>query len=85
MGNCSNKTESSFNLYDTFKNTGMQEPWAKQYENNFEKDYYMAVNVFRAYPSKFISIVRELRQQFPDEFKSDKSLIEELCGQLKTL
>jgi hypothetical protein len=36
MGNCSNKTESSFNLYDTFKNTGMQEPWAKQYENNFE-------------------------------------------------
>ena len=29
-------------------------------ENNFEKDYYMAVNVFRAYPSKFISIVREL-------------------------
>ena len=45
----------------------------------------MAVNVFRAYPSKFISIVRELRQQFPDEFKSDKSLIEELCGQLRTL
>ena len=50
----------------------MQEPWYKQYENNFEKDYYMAVNVFRAYPSKFISIVRELRTQFPDEFKSDK-------------
>ena len=42
----------------------------------------MAVNLFRHNPSKFITIVKDLKRLMPKEFKSDSSLINDVCKKL---
>tara|TARA_B110000285_G_scaffold201382_1_gene235992 strand:+ start:104 stop:346 length:243 start_codon:yes stop_codon:yes gene_type:complete len=63
----------------------MQEPWSNQYENEFEKEFFMAVNLFRHSPAKYITIIKDLKRLMPKEFKSDSSLINEVGKKLTAL
>jgi len=39
----------------------MPEPWASQYQTQFEKEFYMAVNVFRNEPVRITTFIKELK------------------------
>ena len=69
---CNASKEGSFDLYDAFKKSGMSEPWSGQYENQFEKDFFMALNLFRFSPGKCSVFIKDLRTLMPQEFKKDK-------------
>ena len=44
----------------------MGHPWSNQYQNQFEKEYYMAVNVFRKQPDILVTFFKDLKQMnFP--------------------
>lgn len=57
----------------------MSEPWSNQYENDFEKELYMASNLFRHSPQKLIPFIRDLKRLNANEFKKDGNMINELC------
>ena len=59
-------------------NTGMKQPWSNEIENNFEKELYMAINLFRSVPSKWISLIKDCKRIF-EEFKKDIELVEKIC------
>ena len=81
---CSNSKADNFELYDEVQQAGLSQPWSNQYENQFEKDLFMAMNLFRYVPSKWIGFVRDVKRLFPTEFKSDPDLVEHVCRVLGT-
>ena len=62
----------------------MAEPWSGQYENQFEKDFYMALNLFRNQPGKCTKFIKDLKNLM-QEFKKEKGFIDELCLYLTSL
>ena len=82
---CSNSKGDSFDLYDAVTQAGLQQPWSNKYENQFEKDLFMAMNLFRYVPSKWIGFVKDLKRLFPKEFgKDDAPLVDHVCKILST-
>ena len=59
---CKNTKEAGPNgtLLEQYHQTGLPQPWAGDYENDFEKQIYMAVNLVRHDPKRFIPAVREV-------------------------
>ena len=75
---CSASKEGGANLKEQYQAAGLTEPWSNQYDNEFEKEFFMAVNLFRHKPFKFISIIKDLKRLMPKDFKSDSSLINDV-------
>ena len=62
----------------------MQQPDWSQFECDYEKNLYRAINYFRFAPNKFVEIVKELKKDFP-EFKKDGDLCTNIMNQLHQL
>ena len=83
MGACgSSDNKPKETIHDVFAKTGMTQPWGGDTENQFEKNYFMALNIFRHNPSKFTGHFKDLKKQCP-EFKDDGKLIDKICVDLK--
>mmetsp|Transcript_15817 Transcript_15817/g.24348 ORF Transcript_15817/g.24348 Transcript_15817/m.24348 type:complete len:127 (-) Transcript_15817:438-818(-) len=83
MGGCSSSKETNLDTNTVFHKTGMREPWSDDYENNFEKELYYAVNVLRHSPAKYIAPVKDLPKLFPKQFSGgDKNFIKQVCATL---
>ena len=81
---CSASKDGS-NLREQYQQAGMTEPWSNQYDNDFEKELFMAINLFRHSPSKIVTFVKDLKRLMPKEFKSDSSLIKDACDKLREM
>ena len=57
---------------------GLAQPWSDQYENDFEKHVFMAINLLRNDPKKWVNAIEECYKEDPElkKFKQGKSLIE---------
>ena len=87
MGNkaCAKKSDLQFNLHAQFERTGIKQPWANQYENMFEKEFYMATNVFRTNPAKFAPMIKQVRKICADKFdRSDTGFVDRVCEIVKS-
>ena len=84
MGGCSS-SHGGYNVKEQYQQSGMQEPWSNQYDNEFEKEFFMAVNLFRTNPAKLVTFVKDLKRLMPKDFKSDSSLINEVCKKLTSM
>lgn len=83
MGSCgSSEKKTKETIHDTYAKTGMSQPWGGDTENTFEKEYFMALNLFRHNPGKFTSHFKDLKKQCP-EFKDDAKLIDKICVDLR--
>ena len=47
-------------LLEQYNAKGLQQPWGNEYENNFEKEIFMAINLCRHDPKGFVPYVREI-------------------------
>ena len=69
---------------EEFKATGMSQPWSDQYENNFEKEVYMAINIFRSNPPRWAPIIEDTYRKNPTLNKrSEQSLMAYVKGLTK--
>ena len=48
------KEQSQIDLYKDSAAAGLVQPWSHQYENDFEKQVFMAINLFRHEPAKWV-------------------------------
>ena len=55
-----------------------------QYKNQFEMEYYMAVNLFRSDPGQFVPFIKDLKKAVP-QLKGSNDLIEKVCKNLPNL
>ena len=55
-----------------------------QYKNQFEMEYYMAVNLFRSDPAQFVPFIKDLKKAVP-ELKRSNDLIDTVCKNLNGL
>ena len=60
------------------KNNNLPLPETSLYENEFEKEAYMTVNLFRANPKEFIPIIREVSHSNLYKGKRSGELIKHL-------
>ena len=44
----------------------MTQPWSSQYDNEFEKQLYMAINIFRHNPKRWVPIINEVCRKQPN-------------------
>jgi hypothetical protein len=51
---CSSDKEGRVNVEELYRTKGLPMPEALEYENNFEKEAYMAINLIRNEPAIFI-------------------------------
>ena len=57
---CDNSKPTQTPLMDQYVAAGLQQPWSNEYENEFEKKIFMAINLFRHEPKRFIPIVKNV-------------------------
>ena len=69
---------SKIDLFADSAAAGLGQPWSHQYENEFEKQVFMAINLFRHDPKKWTSAVEECYKEDSElkKFKMGKRLIE---------
>ena len=66
-------------LAQQFAAAGLPEPIFQNYENEFEKNIYYAINLCRANPKSFVSVVNQVKDSHPVcKGKATKDLIEHL-------
>ena len=47
-------------VLEQYSAAGLQHPWSGEYENDFEKQIYMAINLCRHDPKRFVPLVRKV-------------------------
>ena len=82
------KEQSKIDLYKDFAEAGLIQPWSQQYENDFEKQVIMAINLFRHEPSKWVAAFQEAFREAPELKKirapSQKALIDYIQGKQRS-
>ena len=58
---CSAGKQNSINIEEEYTKKGLPIPEALEYENNFEKEAYMSINLLRNDPKIFINQIREVK------------------------
>ena len=61
MGCADSKSQNTYNVEAEYVKRGLPQPWSGEYENQFEKEAFMAINLIRSDPKMFneqIKIVR---------------------------
>ena len=58
---CSSDKESRINVEEVYRTKGLPMPEALEYENNFEKESYMSINLIRNEPKLFIVQIKEVK------------------------
>ena len=79
---CDNTKPTQTPLMEKYAAAGLQQPWSNEYENDFEKKIFMAINLFRHDPKHFVTIVKKVYKTHP-LLKGSKSM-EELVKKLQT-
>ena len=62
---CSNEKPAQGTLLEHYSQANLPQPWAGDYENDFEKQIYMAINLCRHDPKRFIPFVRQQYKTHP--------------------
>lgn len=63
---CTSEKERRFNVEEHYRNKGLPLPDGKEFENNFEKEAFMTINLLRLEPKIFISHIRDIKSNtFP--------------------
>ena len=60
---CSSNKEQRLNVEDMYKQKNLPMPEQSQYENNFEKEAFMTINLLRSDPKLFIPQIREVKSK----------------------
>ena len=58
------------------------QPWSGQYENQFEKEIYMAINVFRFNPTAWSVVINNVFNSTPELAKA-KAMKKEILDKIK--
>ena len=58
---CSSTKGSSFNVEQEYKAKKLHVPDASEYENEFEKEAFLMINLVRHEPKRFIAHVKEMK------------------------
>ena len=61
---------------------GLQQPWSSEYENDFEKKIFMAINLLRHDPKRFIPTLKKTYKE--NKLLAGSKSLEELVKQLQT-
>jgi len=61
---CSQQRPVSFNVDHEYRNAKLPVPESTEYENDFEKEAYMMINLIRHEPKKFVTSVREMKSKY---------------------
>lgn len=56
--------KSKFNVEEAYRNQGLPMPDPKMFENNFEKEAFMSINLIRHDPKVFIPMVKQVKSKF---------------------
>lgn len=84
MGCVGTKAKEPFDLKAAFDKTEIMQPWSGQYENQFEKEIYMAINVFRFNPPAWSVVINNVFNSTPELAKA-KAMKKEILEKIKTL
>ena len=57
---CQNEKPQQGTLLEQYHAADLPQPWSGDYENNFGKEIYMAVNLCRHDPKRFVPHVRQV-------------------------
>ena len=61
---------------------GLQQPWSNEYENDFEKKIFMAINLLRYEPKRFVPILKKTYKE--NKLLAGSKSLEELVKTLNT-
>ena len=61
---CSSDKEARINVEELYRTKGLPMPEALEYENNFEREAYMTINLIRNEPKIFITQIKEVKGIF---------------------
>lgn len=60
---CGSSKEGPLNIEQMYRQKNLPMPQGTEYENNFEKEAYMTINLIRQDPKAFISHIREAKSK----------------------
>jgi len=67
------KKQSEIDLYKDFTEAGLMLPSEQDYKNEFEKEVFMAINLFRHEPVRWIALIQQVYKE-ASELKMVKAL-----------
>ena len=65
MGCSNTKQAPQGSLLEQYSAAGLVQPWSGEYQNDFEKQIYMAINLCRHDPKRFVPHVRKVYKDHP--------------------
>ena len=60
---CANEKPNQTPLMEQYSAAGLTQPWSNEYENDFEKKIFMAINLLRYEPKRFVPIVKKVYKE----------------------
>ena len=72
---CTTSTEGALDMNQMYKEMNLREPWSDEYECNFEKELFYAINVFRSKPELLMGPVKDIVKLIPEKYGKDKDLV----------
>ena len=64
MGCSDSKNKTHFDIEGEYVKRGLQQPWSGEYENQFEKEAFMAINLLRSDPKIFTEQIKQVRGKY---------------------
>jgi hypothetical protein len=61
MGCADSKGHNTYNVEAEYVKRGLPQPWSGEYENQFEKEAFMTINLIRSDPKIFIDQIKVVR------------------------
>jgi hypothetical protein len=63
---CSATKQVTLNIEEEYKSKGLPMPDTSEYENAFEKEAFMTINLFRHDPKHFLPQIREAKGKYKE-------------------
>ena len=57
---CKQDKPAQGTLLEQYHEAGLPQPWSSDFENNFEKEIYMGINLCRHDPKRFVPHIRQV-------------------------
>ena len=81
MGSSSREV-ADIDIHTIYQEAGLEYPQFGELENQFEKEIFMAINIFRHSPSLYAKVVQKCVKTFP-EFAKDSALADRISAHLE--
>jgi len=77
---CGPSKEKEYDILEEYHSCNLTQPWSGEYTNEFEKRTFMAINLLRYDPKRFIPIVKKVHKTntLTKEIKNTDKLMEAL-------